>query len=157
MTPHPPQNKSAPQVRQQGERTPYRENQHSRPAGPVATPSTNFPQRPPAERGLCLSSTARILEHRALTGSGCATDVIDIEMPSGMILHGCLVFTKDGRRWVSPPSKIRVWGGEVKTALDGKPIHDPVVTFASRDKADAFSALALAALDEYLAGGGHNG
>jgi hypothetical protein len=95
-------------------------------------------------------TVAVIREHKALTGAGAATDVITIETASGVIYHGCLVFEKDGRRWCNPPSKVRVYGGEVKLALDGKPIYDPVVTFVSRDKADAFSALALAALDEYL-------
>ena len=96
------------------------------------------------------SAVMRVLEHRPLS-SGAAIGVVTLELPSGMVLHGCMVLSKDGRRWVNPPSKIRVWSGEVQTSIDRRPIYDPVVTFASRDKADAFSALALAALDAYLA------
>lgn len=99
---------------------------------------------------------ATVLEWKSLQ-SGAVIGVIGaLELPSGMILHGCLVFSKDGRRWVSPPSKIRVWNGEVQHAVDGKPCYDPCVTFNSREKSDAFSALALEALDAYLAGGGRN-
>jgi excisionase family DNA binding protein len=102
-------------------------------------------------------TAARVLERKALSGSGAATDIITVELPSGMVLHGCLVLAKDGRRWVSPPSRVLVWGLEVKLGLDGKPIYDHVVTFASREKADAFSRLALAALDAHLAGGDLHG
>jgi len=88
--------------------------------------------------------------------SGSVIGVMTLELPSGMILHGCLAFSKDGRRWVSPPSKVRVWSNEVQFALDGKPCYDPVVTFVDRVKSDAFSALALEALDAHLAGGGRH-
>lgn len=100
--------------------------------------------------GAPLGIPSRIIEHRALSGIGAATDVITIELPSEMVLHDCLVFSKDGRRWVNPPSKTRVWNGEVKLSLDGKPIYDPCVSFICRDKTDAFSAYALACLDAYL-------
>jgi hypothetical protein len=97
-----------------------------------------------------MGSAATVLEHVPLS-SGAAVGVITIELPSGMVLHGCMVFAKDGRRWVMPPSKVRVWSGEVQLAINRKPIYDPVVTFADRARADAFSSLALAALDAYLA------
>lgn len=95
---------------------------------------------------------AIIREYKPLS-SGAAVGVVTIELPSGMVLHNCMVLSKDGRRWVAPPSKVRVYGTEVKTSADGRPIYDPVVTFADRDRSDAFSAVALAALDEYLDGG----
>lgn len=94
--------------------------------------------------------TARVTEHRALNSGGAATDIITLELPSGMVLHGCLVCAKDGKRWVNPPNKVRVWHGEIQHGLDRRPMYDPVVTFSDRARSDAFSALALAALDAYL-------
>lgn len=98
------------------------------------------------------SYSARVLEHKALSGSGAAKHVIALELASGMIIYDVLILEKDGRRWASPPSRIRVWGGEVKFALDGTPIRDKVISFTDRARADAFSAVALDALDRYLAG-----
>lgn len=98
-------------------------------------------------------AAAQIREYRPLS-SGKVTGVITIELPSGMVLHGCMVLkTDDGRRWVAAPSKVRVFGTDVRTGADGRPVYDPVVSFVDRDKSDAFSAMALAALDEHLAGG----
>ena len=93
---------------------------------------------------------ARILDHRALTGAGSVTDIITIALPSGMILHNCMVVEKDGKRWVSPPDRLRSRGGEIQKKSDGRPIYEKVVSFADRARADAFSAMALAALEEHL-------
>lgn len=109
-----------------------------------------------SRRHIGVPAAATVREYRELH-SGAALAIITLELPSGMVLHDCMVLEKDGRRWVNPPSKVRVWRGEVKTALDGKPIYDPVVSFVDRAKSDAFSALALAALDAYIEGGGFDG
>ncbi len=85
-----------------------------------------------------------------LQAGACIGLIRGLELPSGMVLHGCMVFQQAGHRWVNPPSKPRLRNEKVFRGHDGKIAYDPVVSFADRSRQDAFSEMALVALDEYL-------
>jgi hypothetical protein len=67
---------------------------------------------------------------------------LSLELPSGMILHGCTVHQKDGSQWVGLPAKQYEKGSERTWA--------PLVEFDSKDAREKFQSAALAALDAYL-------
>ena len=70
-----------------------------------------------------------------------------VHLPSGMILHGCSIFSKDGKVWAAPPSK-QVVGrdGTVQKNRDGKTLYDPVVSFVARATQERWSAMVIEAL-----------
>lgn len=114
--------------------------QHTRPAGPVTTPSTDITDWRPLA-----SNTMRGL--------------FSVLLPSGLLLHGCSLHIGDKGPWVSLPSRVRVSHGEVSTYL-GKPVYDKVVEIPDRERRDAFQAAVLDALaahpeaGQVLSGGG---
>jgi hypothetical protein len=57
----------------------------------------------------------------------------DLEMPSGLIVRGAMLFEKGGKRWVSFPSK--EW-----TKQDGTKGYSPLLEFADRSISDKFQA-----------------
>ena len=65
-----------------------------------------------------------------------------LEMPSGLIIHGCSLHQKNDSRWVGMPAKEYLNGGEKTFA--------PIIEFADKETRQAFQELALAAIDEYL-------
>jgi hypothetical protein len=67
----------------------------------------------------------------------------DLEMPSGLIVRGAMLFEKAGKRWVSFPSK--EWTGQ-----DGKKNYSPLLEFASRDIADRFQSQVLPIAEKAL-------
>lgn len=97
-------------------------------------------------------TAATVIEWRPLS-SGAMIGLLTVALPSGMTIHGCAVFQKAGRRWVAPPGRPRLRQGAVARGVDGRPAYDPVISFADRARQDAWSEMALQALDEYLAGG----
>jgi hypothetical protein len=66
--------------------------------------------------------------------------------PSGLIFHSLMLHERDGSRWISFPAKEYV-------DLQGQKQYARFVEFSDRASADRFRAAAIAALDEYLAGG----
>jgi hypothetical protein len=62
--------------------------------------------------------------------------VFDIQMPSGLIVRGAMLFEKNGKRWVGFPSK--EW-----TKQDGTKSFFPLIEFADRSIADKFQAAVL--------------
>jgi hypothetical protein len=70
---------------------------------------------------------------------GSLVGAFDLELPSGMIVRSCSLFEKDGKRWVSGPSRKIGTGDTAK--------YERLVEFASRDLSDKFNAGALAALE----------
>lgn len=58
----------------------------------------------------------------------------DLELPSGMVLHGCMLFvSSSGSAWVAPPSKPQI-GSKNKVLMDkaGKRLYEPTVSFVDR-------------------------
>lgn len=60
----------------------------------------------------------------------------DLELPSGLIIRGAMLFEKNGKRWVGFPSK--EW-----TKADGTKGYSPLLEFADRDVSDKFQAAVL--------------
>jgi hypothetical protein len=69
--------------------------------------------------------------------------VFDIQMPSGLIVRGAMLFEKNGRRWVGFPSKEWV-------KQDGTKSYFPLIEFADRSIADKFQAAVLPLAEEAL-------
>ena len=63
-----------------------------------------------------------------------------ITLPSGMVVHGCMLHTKDdGERWIGFPRREYELQGERKFA--------PIITFIDRETEHRFRDAVLAALD----------
>jgi hypothetical protein len=63
-----------------------------------------------------------------------------VHLPSGMVIHNCGLFEKDGSRWVALPAK-------KFTSTSGKVTWQPIVEIPDRSAKDRFRILVLAALD----------
>ena len=70
-----------------------------------------------------------------------------VRMPSGMVLHDVAIHQKDTAAWASPASKpmLNRDGVQMKDAA-GKGLWTPIVSFASRELRDKFSAAIIEAL-----------
>ena len=76
--------------------------------------------------------------------SGALQGFADFKVPKwGVELYGCGVFMKEGRRWISLPSRKYEDNGEVKYAQ--------IMRFTEKEHATAFSKLLLDELDAYAA------
>jgi hypothetical protein len=63
----------------------------------------------------------------------------DVELPSGMILCGCTLHEREGRRWIGLPAK-------PYTKEDGSQSWVKIVDFVDRDKAKQFQESVLPAV-----------
>jgi hypothetical protein len=79
----------------------------------------------------------KLLNKNTLIGS------FDLQMPSGLIVRGVMLLGKNGKRWVSFPSK--EW-----TKPDGTKSYFPLFEFASREIADKFQAAVLPLAEKAL-------
>ncbi len=70
-----------------------------------------------------------------------------VRMPSGVIFHDVAIHEKNGSRWAAPPSKPMLGRDGKQIERDGKPAWQPVVSFASKDVRDKFSAVIVAAIE----------
>jgi hypothetical protein len=79
--------------------------------------------------------------------AGALRGFCDVVMPSGMKLHRCSIFAKDGKAWAGPPSK-QVIGkdGTVQRDANGKVRYEPTVSFADRATQDRWSEAVITAL-----------
>jgi hypothetical protein len=69
--------------------------------------------------------------------------------PSGLVLHDCTLHERDGKRWISLPSRpqLDLEGRQRKDATTGKPLWTPVVEIRGKDERERFQRAALAAID----------
>jgi hypothetical protein len=81
------------------------------------------------------------------TAAGALRGFVHVTLPSGMVLHRCSIFAKDGKAWASPPSK-QVIGrdGTVQKTADGKTRYEPVVSFTDRATGERWSAAVVKAI-----------
>ena len=84
-------------------------------------------------------TNAKILRKGALVG------VFTLQTPSGLIVHGAMLFEKNGKRWVNFPSK-------EFTKPDGTKGYLPLLEFADRSIADKFQRQVLPIAEEVLLG-----
>jgi hypothetical protein len=80
-------------------------------------------------------TNAKFIGKKSLIGS------FDLELPSGLIIRGAMLFESNGRRWVNFPSK------EYQKA-DGTKGYYPILEFASRALSDKFQAKVLPLVNE---------
>jgi hypothetical protein len=70
-----------------------------------------------------------------------------VRMQSGTIFHDVSVHCSNGQYWASPASKPQIdRTGMHMRGINGKPLYVPVVSFASKETRDRFSAGVVAAL-----------
>ena len=71
-----------------------------------------------------------------------------VRLQSGMVLHDVAVHAKNGKFWVSPPSKPRLGrdGLQMTDPATGKPLWSPIVAFETKQIGDRFSAQVVEAL-----------
>ena len=69
--------------------------------------------------------------------------------PSGIVLRDCALHERDGKRWISLPSKPQIdsEGRQRKDATTGKALWTPVVEIAGKVERERFQRAALAAID----------
>ena len=91
-------------------------------------------------------STTTISDFKPIA-AGAMRGFVDVHLPSGMTLHRCSIFAKDGRVWASPPSK-QVIGrdGTVQRDAGGKVRYEPTVSFTDRTTQERWSAGVIEAL-----------
>ena len=82
-------------------------------------------------------TNAKLIGKKSLVGS------FDLEMPSGLIVRGCMLFEKNGKRWVNFPSK------EYQKS-DGSKGYFPLLEFASREISDKFQTKVLPLAEKEL-------
>jgi hypothetical protein len=80
---------------------------------------------------------AKVLRKNSLVG------FFDLQMPSGLIVRGAMLFEKSGKRWVGFPSK--EW---IKP--EGTKSYFPLLEFASRDVSDRFQQQVLPLAEKAL-------
>jgi hypothetical protein len=78
-------------------------------------------------------SAFKITNHRRLDKNS-LVGVFDLELPSGLKINGAMLFAKNGKRWVSFPSKEWV-------KQDGTRSFSPLIEFADRSIADKFQSV----------------
>ena len=71
----------------------------------------------------------------------------EVQLPSGMIMSDVGIYVTEGRPWASPPSKPMLdRNGSVVRDDAGKVRYSPIITFASKELRDRFSAAIIAAM-----------
>jgi hypothetical protein len=83
----------------------------------------------------------KVIRKNTLIGS------FDLQLPSGLIVRGAMLFEKNGRRWVNFPAKEWI-------KQDGTKSYFPLLEFANRDIADRFQAQVLPLAESTLLGEG---
>jgi hypothetical protein len=79
---------------------------------------------------------------RVLIDKGCLVSTVDVLTPTGLQIHECKEFLKDGNRWVKPPE--REWTDSV-----GKKRYAPMITFKDKATFENFQRQVLNAIDEH--------
>jgi len=90
----------------------------------------------------------RILEFAPVV-KGALRGFAKIALPSGMIISDVMLLESHGKFWASPPAKPSLTreGAHMRGA-SGKGQYTPIITFVTKDRRDAFSAMVVAALRE---------
>ncbi len=68
---------------------------------------------------------------------------VDLEMPSGLIVRGLMLFEKNNKRWCSFPSK-------EFSKQDGTKGYSPLLEFSSRDISDRFQSAVVPLVEKSL-------
>jgi DNA-binding cell septation regulator SpoVG len=68
---------------------------------------------------------------------------LTLSLPSGLVIHNCMLHEKDGKQWIALPSR------QYKKA-DGSPTYTPLIEFATKDARQRFQTAALRAVERFL-------
>jgi hypothetical protein len=95
-----------------------------------------------------MSAGFKVLEFTPLV-KGALRGFAKLGLPSGMVIHDVRLFESYGKFWASPPSKpsLNRDGVHMRDAA-GKGLYTPIISFSSKDRRDAFSAMVVEALRE---------
>jgi hypothetical protein len=91
------------------------------------------------------SQTAFVVEEWTETHKGSRVGHARVRV-KGLVFHDVAVNLSHGAYWASPSSKARVRDGRQMLDRDGKGLWSPVVTFASKELRDQFSANVVEAI-----------
>jgi hypothetical protein len=80
--------------------------------------------------------------------SGTLRGFFSASLPSGLVLHECMLHERDGAWWISFPSKPMLGADGVALRDDGGKVRysAPLISFVSRQAKDRFTNQMLAAL-----------
>jgi DNA-binding cell septation regulator SpoVG len=70
---------------------------------------------------------------------------LTLTLPSGLVIHNCMLHEKDGKRWIALPSR------QYKNA-EGSPTYTPLIEFATKDARQRFQEAALKAVELFSEG-----
>ncbi|MGO9428339.1 hypothetical protein [Rhodoblastus sp.] len=82
-------------------------------------------------------TNAKSIRKNSLIGS------FDLQMPSGLIVRGAMLFEKNGKHWIGFPSKEFV-------KRDGTKSYSPILEFVDRATSDKFQAAVLPLAEQAL-------
>jgi hypothetical protein len=88
--------------------------------------------------------------------SGMRIGLFDLTLASGLVLAGCGLFEKDGKRWVGLPSCRQVGrdGAALLSPKTQRPVYRDCVKIPDSAVREKFQRQALAAVDQLLNRGG---
>ena len=89
-------------------------------------------------------------EWRTLVKNSLQGFVVLTLSPSGLVLRDCALHERDGKRWISLPSRPQLdsEGRHRKDPATGKALWLPVVEIKGKAERERFQAAALAAVDK---------
>jgi len=91
--------------------------------------------------------TAITIDEFKSLAAGALVGFCDVTLPSGMRLHRCSIFAKDGRTWASAPAKQMIGrDGTVQRDGTGKIRYEPTVSFTDKQTQTRWSDAVIEAL-----------
>jgi hypothetical protein len=115
-----------------------------------AVPDEPHPDEPPpGERPLGERPRLRLIRWRKVKSGGAVVGFAEVELPSGLRIVDVMVVARHGANgrgeaWVNLPGmpRLRQEGGvhRIVRGADGKPVYDRVLSWRTRELAEAFSA-----------------
>jgi hypothetical protein len=80
--------------------------------------------------------TGFTITNQKLLRKGSLVGSFTLQLPSGLIIHGAMLFEKAGKRWIGFPS-------QKYSKPDGTASYTTILEFGSREIAERFQALVL--------------
>jgi hypothetical protein len=84
-----------------------------------------------------------VISNPKLMRKGTLIGFVDLELPSGLIVRGLMLFAKNDKRWCSFPSK-------EFTKQDGTKGYSPLLEFADRTISDKFQSAVVPLVERAL-------
>jgi hypothetical protein len=71
-----------------------------------------------------------------------------VQLRSGIVIHDCPIFCKDGQCWASLPSKPQLDQGGKQVEVEGKKQYSPVCEWPNRELGELWSKLVVQMIRE---------